>query len=324
MTTGSVFAGISLIAGSQINSIIGLYIVFACIGILHAATLYEAAFSVIANNFDHDKTKDHIITLTLWGGFASTVFIPFIEYLLVKTDWRNTLIILGLINIFLCAVLYAFLPNNQPNHESHETKEIIVNNYNVKCTLQQPIFWALLVCFSLFAAGATTFKFHLYPILVEKGFTIQHAVIILAIMGPSQVLGRVLMKLVGSKTPALKLGIITTAILPITFFAMAFLPSNLWLLIPFVIAFSAATGTMTIVKGLAIPELLTKEAYGVINGAMNIPIKVIKSVSPTIAAFIWLITEDYELVLLVLVVVGILAVVCFSAVNFLSIYSQKR
>lgn len=81
---------------------------------------------------------------------------------------------------------------------------------------------------------------------------------------------------------------------------------------------------MTIVKGLAIPELLTKEAYGVINGAMNIPIKVIKSVSPTIAAFIWLITEDYELVLLVLVVVGILAVVCFSAVNFLSIYSQKR
>jgi len=53
-------------------------VIFAALGFLHSATLYDAAFSVIANNFNGEDSRRHITTLTFWGGFAGTVFIPII------------------------------------------------------------------------------------------------------------------------------------------------------------------------------------------------------------------------------------------------------
>jgi len=320
MVSGSIVAGLLLIVASQVNSILGLYLVFAGIGVLHSATLYEAAFSVIVNNYQHETARKKIITLTLWGGFASTIFIPLIEYLILSIDWRDTLIVLGLINIVICAVIYGFLPQNR-NKQYKEHKSS--NEHNVRWAMKQPIFWALLLCFSLFAATATTFKFHLYPILLEKGLSIQDIMITLAIMGPSQVFGRFAMGFISSNISALQLGIFTTAVLPLTFFALALLPTNIWLFIPFIILFGAATGIMTIVKGIAIPELLTREAYGVINGAMNIPIKLIKAAAPAIAAFVWVMTTSYDSVLILLGLTSLLAVLCFTVVKYISKFSKS-
>lgn len=72
MAFGSVVAGVLLLLVSQIEALIGLYLIFIGIGITQAATLYDAAFSVINNNYKHQQAKSKIITLTLWGGFAST------------------------------------------------------------------------------------------------------------------------------------------------------------------------------------------------------------------------------------------------------------
>jgi len=105
--------------------------------------------------------------------------------------------------------------------------------------------------------------------------------------------------------------------------ALAFLPTNIWIFIPFIILFGAATGIMTIVKGVAIPELLTREAYGAINGAMNIPIKLIKAASPAIAAFVWVMTTSYDSVLILLGLISLLAVICFTVVKHLSKFSQS-
>ena len=85
---------------------------------------------------------------------------------------------------------------------------------------------------------------------------------------------------------------------------------------PFAILFGAATGVMTIVKGIAIPELLTRDAYGAINGAMNLPIKTIKALSPSIAVFIWLLAGGYQGLLEVLIVCGIVSVLCFVIAVF--------
>src|SRR3546814_16853541 len=48
MAGASVAAGLLLVAWSQVSSILVFYAIFAAIGFLHAATLYEPAFAVIA------------------------------------------------------------------------------------------------------------------------------------------------------------------------------------------------------------------------------------------------------------------------------------
>ena len=314
MTAGSLLAGLLFISGSQLEALWSFYAIFAGIGFLHAATLYDATFSVIANRFEPVSAKKHIITLTLWGGFASTLFIPLIEWLLQWGGWRNTMIVLGLVNIFLCSAIYWRLPapSRALREKNPEKEEKISTPINVRWALKQPMFWSLLCCFSLFAAAATTFKFHLYPILMEKGLPAIEVVAIIAVLGPSQVAGRVLLALFSEKLSIVNLGILTASTLPIVFIAFAFLPASMWMLIPFAVAFGAASGTMTIVKGIAIPELLTKESYGVINGAMNIPVKVINAFSPSVAAAVWYVNDSYAGVFILLAILGVAAAVSFA------------
>ncbi len=153
--------------------------------------------------------------------------------------------------------------------------------------------------------------------LIEKGLPLSEVVILVAILGPAQVVGRSMMLMFADQVPMVKLGIFVAAILPIVFTGFAFLPSGFWVLVPFAIAFGAATGTMTIVKGVAVPELLTPSAYGAINGAMNMPVKVIKALAPSIAAFLWYTTNDYNALLNTLVILGMGVVVFFWLASLL-------
>jgi len=107
MTAASILAGLLLIAWSQVESIVVFYFLLAGIGCLQAATLYEAAFAGVARRFGTGNARTGIVILTLWGGFASTVFIPLIQFLLDHLGWRETLIVLGGVNVVLCAGVYA-------------------------------------------------------------------------------------------------------------------------------------------------------------------------------------------------------------------------
>jgi hypothetical protein len=63
-------------------------------------TLYEPAFAIVARRYGSEARRG-ITSLTLWGGFASTVFVPLVHLLLNAVDWRSTLVALGVINIGL-------------------------------------------------------------------------------------------------------------------------------------------------------------------------------------------------------------------------------
>ena len=313
MTYGSIFAGLILIMSSQINELIWFYVLFAGMGVVQAATLYEAMFAIIAKEHDKQATKKNITTITLWGGFASTLFIPLMEFILNMTDWRTLLIVLGLINITVCAAIYSRLPRQikQTTVTAKQSKK--ANSLeNVKWALQQPIFWSLLSCFALFAALMTAFRFHMYPIFFETGLSAQEVVTLIAVIGPSQVLGRLFMMFYGDKLRINTLGVATAAVLPIVFLAFVYLPADALILVPFAMLFGAASGLMTIVKGVAVPELLTENSYGVINGLMNLPIKLLKAFAPTLAALLWAMTHDYSLLMSLFVIGGFVVLLAFS------------
>src|SRR3984893_7444327 len=93
MAGASVLAGILLIAWSQVESIAVFYILLAGIGCLQAAVLTESAFAVVSRRFGAANARGGIVALTLWAGFASTVFIPLIQFLLDHFGWRETLLV---------------------------------------------------------------------------------------------------------------------------------------------------------------------------------------------------------------------------------------
>ncbi|MGQ3032361.1 MAG: MFS transporter, partial [Ferrovibrionaceae bacterium] len=105
MGCGAALGGMLLVAWSQVTSLSMLYAVFAGMGLAQAMTLYEPAFAVIARRLGPDA-RQGITELTLWGGFASTVFIPLLQLLIDRFGWRHGLMALSSGQIGICMTLY--------------------------------------------------------------------------------------------------------------------------------------------------------------------------------------------------------------------------
>jgi len=106
MSAASIAAGLLMLLWALTDNIVLFYVGAAGVGALQAATLYEPAFAVIARRAGPGHARGGITALTLWGGFASTVFVPVVQLLLDHLGWRGALQVLAAINILVCASIY--------------------------------------------------------------------------------------------------------------------------------------------------------------------------------------------------------------------------
>ena len=321
MAGGSVLAGALLIAWSQVSSLLLFYICAAGIGALQAATLYEPAFAVVARRSGAGHARTGITALTLWGGFASTVFIPLIQLLLDLYGWRQTLMVLGTVNLVLCALLYATVIQSRldPQPEPHTAQQgaSVAGNPAVRWAVRQPVFWALTVAFTAYAATFSAFTFHLYPLLGERGFDSSAVVAAMAIIGPAQVTGRLAIWVLAPRASVRLIGCGVVLVFPLALLALE-LPPHFTLIAMVAAMYGAANGIMTIVRGLAVPEMLTRQAYGAVNGALTAPASVSRAIAPVGAAFLWSASGSYDYVLLALVAGTLLLALGFWSAALLS------
>ena len=75
LTTGSLAGGLMLLAWAGVSDLILFYAIWLVIGASLAATLYEPAFAVLTTRLG-PQYRRAITSMTLVGGFASTVFMP--------------------------------------------------------------------------------------------------------------------------------------------------------------------------------------------------------------------------------------------------------
>ena len=190
MTIGSAMAALMLFSWSRVTALTGFYALSIVLGALQACTLYEAAFAVISRRVGAADSRSSITTITLWGGFASTAFIPLEQFLIEQFSWRQSLWVLAAINL-LWAFIYSMCIKPQLDAEHHANAgeqdvskardRVAVNN-----ALKNPVFWWLLVALTLYSIMFTVFIFHAYPILQEKGLSTDDVVKVLMVLGPMQ------------------------------------------------------------------------------------------------------------------------------------------
>ncbi len=322
MGGASILAGLLLIAWSQVSELWLFYLIFAGIGCLQAATLYEPAFAVVARRLGAEGARRGITHVTLWGGFASTVFIPLIQLLIEWYGWRGALVWLGAINILVCGGIY--LAVIDPRRDSptapllHKEALPLSGRQAVSWAVRQPTFWALAAAFVAYAAAFSTLTFHLYPLLIERGLTAAGVVTVLAVIGPAQVAGRILIWLVIPNAPVRVFGSVMVVAFPLAAIGLALAPPDILVLGIIAAFYGAANGMMTIVRGLAVPEMLTRQAYGAINGALSMPIHLVQAFAPLVAAWLWAASGGYDAVLLAIIVGALVLVGSFWTAALLS------
>jgi hypothetical protein len=232
MACGSALGGLLLVAWSQIASLWALYCLFVGIGLAQAMTLYEPAMAIVARRYGADA-RTGITALTLWGGFASTVFVPVVQLLLDYGGWRAALQVLGLLNLGLCVVLHLAVIDLQadalePSLSSMPGGEVPPGGqHTVRWALGHSAFWGLLVSFTVYYGTFSGISFHLYPLLLERGCDAATVVGVIALIGPAQVAGRLAIWVLGRNRSVRTMGMATVLAFPLSLrFCRKFSPTG--------------------------------------------------------------------------------------------------
>jgi MFS family permease len=284
MGTGSVLAGAGFVALGMAQSIAHYFAAWTALGAAMALVLYEAAFATINRELAHNARKG-ISTLSLFGGFASTVFWPLTLKLDGMIGWRGTCMVYGAMHLALCAPLHALLAPRKErmtgpeSASAHEPK-----NATLKEALRDPVFWHLAFAFSANSFIFSALSVHLVPLLQQFGHPLATVVFLAALIGPLQVAGRIGEMAFAGHTLPQTAGKLTFSLLPAALLALLLLGARQWAVAAFCMLYGLSNGILTIVRGTVPQALFGRENYGAISGALAGPALISKAAGPLAAA----------------------------------------
>jgi MFS family permease len=310
MTLGSLGAVLLLAAFSQVTSVAALYAVWAALGFVMGLTLYEPAFASLALVFRANLRKA-ITVLTLAGGFASTVFWPFTQWLQTSMGWREAVLVLAGINLVLCVPLHAwFLPaNGQPAGAPAGAAADPAGR--ARLIADRRFRW-LAVAFTLNMLAFSAMGLHLLAMLQEQGYSPANAALLAALVGPMQVAGRIAEFTFAQRVSPARVGEIALFVFPASIAILAFAGGSIAGVAAFAILYGASNGVMTIVRGTVPAEIWGRDGYGGLTGLMATPVLLARAAGPFAAAGVLALAGGYRSVSLALIAIGFVSWAAFT------------
>jgi len=324
MTGGSLLAAVLLFAWSRVDSLAMFYVIWLGLGACQAVTLYEPAFAVITRVYG-PRYRQAILVMTFLGGLASTFGIPFTELLIERIDWRPALMVLAAVIVgvaFLIHWLFVPGPKETPVPIAEVPKAsqgtTVRKRGPLAMAVRVPAFWGLVVAFAGYGLAFSAMSFHLIPLLAERKIEMGVVMAIIALIGPMQVVGRVLLMAAQNRISTIQLGAGIYFAFPVAMAMLALGINDVYGLILFAIIYGVANGLLTILRGMAVPEFIGPEGYGVVSGALTMPTNIMRAAGPLMGAFAWSAFGNYTPVLWGLTVVMLVAAAGFAAAAVLS------
>ena len=306
MACGSLLAAAGLALLARAGSIPVYWLAWSVLGLAMALTMYEAAFATI-NGALAGSPRRAITMVTLFGGFASTIFWPLTYALDARLGWRDTWLVFAALQLFICAPLHALLPPRVASAPAAAgTPSVALGD-----ALRGSVFWKLAAAFAAQSLVASALTVQLIRLMHEAGHPLQTVVMLAALFGPMQVAGRIaeitIARHVGSQT----IGTVTFAALPLALGLLLVFVDQLAALAVFCIVFGLSNGVLTILRGTLPQELFGRDHYGAIAGALVSPALVARAAGPLAVAGLMAETGSPRAVLALLLAAATLAFVCY-------------
>ena len=285
MTVGSIGATILVLMWSQVTTLNEFIIIWILMGLCYAAVLYEPAFAVLATWFVR-KRGTAMAIVTFVAGFASTIFIPLSDALLVAFGWRQAILILGIVLGAVTIPLHIFVLRRRPadlgltpdgEPITHQSKRAPTINFGA--VLKSRFFWILTLAFSLSTLSMAAVRVHFIPLLISIGINPSTAAVASGSIGIMQVMGRLLFAPIerrfSSKTMVIGVFMLMTVSLSILLFG-----GSPWLIIAFIVLYGMAVGTLTLARPLIVADVYGATFYGRISSVMTIFLGLSLTIAP--------------------------------------------
>lgn len=274
--------GSRILAASNIVLAVGLAVLAFCNGMLSlfaawmllgagmALGLYDAAFATLAALYGNEA-RGPITGITLIAGFASTVGWPLSAFLDAEIGWRGTCAVWALMHLVIGLPLNLFLI---PRGQFRATA-----SHGVPASwkpLKPMVLLAYIFAASWFVTGAMAA--HLPELLERTGSGATQAVAAASLVGPAQVVARLVEYTIMRKAHPLVSARVAAALHPAGAALLAIFGSPSSAL--FALLHGAGNGLLTIARGTVPLALFGPEGYGARTGLLGAPARAAQALAP--------------------------------------------
>jgi MFS family permease len=279
---GALLASIVVIAAGQAvlafsPGLAVWYLGWTIIGVGMSMGLYDAAFATVGGLLGKDAAPS-ITGITLVAGFASTVFWTLGAALIGALQWRGLLLAYaGLMLLVNLPMVWLLVPPAPPR-----PRQIAVEGVPTTSASQRRTMVLLGAFFALRWFISSAVAVHILPLLVGIGLTAPEAVGVAALIGPGQVVGRILEYAIGPRIDLLVKARIGALLFPLG--AGLLLLGGPYAAIGFALLYGMSNGIMTINRGTLPLALFGPERYARILGWLAVPVLLAQAMAPSLAA----------------------------------------
>ena len=324
MALGSLLMAVGLVLLSLVHNPATYLLAWAFLGVAMRMTLYDAAFAALVQ-VTPSRGRHAISYLTLFGGFASSVFWPIGHALTSAYGWRTTLVIFAVINLLVCLPLHWLgLARRETAEQAEQARAADASAVAPAPPLEGAQRILAMALFSVIvAAGAVVFgalAVHLVPLLEATGLAVGTAVFVASLKGAAQVAGRVWDLTLARKWHPIDVGRVSVAFMPLSFLVLMLGNASFTTALAFTLLFGISNGLVTIMRGAVPLALFGPKGYGEVLGILATPYLLLAAVAP--AAFAWIV-EHYgymtgEIVLLTA------AALSFLGMEVMALWYRRR
>jgi predicted MFS family arabinose efflux permease len=314
MPCGSLIGALGLAGLVVAQSALAYFAVWMVLGVAMAASLYDPAFATLGRIFG-SGARAPITTLTLAGGFASTVGWPATQFLIDKVGWRGTYLVYAALLAVVATPLHAFalprqrvqIPAAGATKPEQKAPAAVHSPYGL-------VFALVATAFAAYAFVPSALSAHLLAIFRRFGLEPDTVVAIGMLFGPAQVLARIC-----ELTFARNLNPVWTArfslgLLVAAFALIALVPFSALVAAGFAVMYGMANGLMTIARGTVPLSLFGAGGYGLLVGRIGGPFLVVQAVAPVVVAYVVERASD-DAGLMVVAAFAVVALACFAAIR---------
>jgi MFS family permease len=325
MTAGSIVAVPLVVAWSQVRDLFSFYVIWILIGVAFAAVNYGPAFATMIVWFRRDRSRA-LTLVTLFAGFASTVFVPLTAWLVSAQGWRAALVTLAVLLGGLTIVPHALLLRRRPadvglgvdgdplRAGGGVATALPELSSSFREALRHPTFKWLALAFALYALGVGV-PVHLVAYLGDLGYPLAFAAGAAGGIGAAQVLGRLLFAPLERRLAPRVVSLLIYIGQPLALLILLFVPSALGV-IAFVLLFGAARGMETLVRSTIVAGLYGPRRIASIAAVLTLATTLTQAIAPVSLGAVYDRVRSYE--------PGIWALIALSCVAAIAVYVGDR
>ena len=265
-----------------VGSLAGWLALWAVIGVAQAGSLYETCFAFLTRRLG-GGARMAITRVTLVAGFAGTLAFPLGHWLGGALGGQGALVAFA--GLMALVVPLNAVAVRQLRRRERAGLSIPPSLPGVLgAALRKPAFWIIAAAFTAVYLNHGVLLTYVLVLFADRGAAPGLAALAAACIGPAQVAGRLVLLAMGARVSTGQATILSMTGVVLAGVLLWLAGAAPLLIFAFALAQGAGAGLMSILRPVLVAEVLGRDGFGVISGAVAVAPILASAAAPSVGA----------------------------------------